>query len=356
MQHSDYNLLKLMIAGFGLFASVAMVSISLAHVQGRNYMPKVGIFFIFIPIWLCLSITSAFLESRTHSIAEIDPVINMVQIFAMIFLLNLPMVIAVIEGKNAVKSCFVYGFPVAILGILEGINTVQSVIITGFDYSENVFGMAFFFMGIYALLLNIELTKRCKTVDEQELIFDMDDSEGYDGYYGETAEEFAVSERDDSTDDYFYGYVYGYAYGPSKEELEGYVMEPDESYHDINYDELVVYDDILVTGPNYGEYAFIYQYDETLSAKQMKFVAEKEITAAGEYTLDGTTVWVMDINGKEIQGFNQSFTWTIKAADTAIDGVEAETENAVIYDLTGRRVEEITKGGIYIINGKKVIK
>ena len=41
---------------------------------------------------------------------------------------------------------------------------------------------------------------------------------------------------------------------------------------------------------------------------------------------------------------------------TAIENVEAETvvENA-IYDLTGRRVNEITKAGIYIVNGKKVL-
>ena len=36
---------------------------------------------------------------------------------------------------------------------------------------------------------------------------------------------------------------------------------------------------------------------------------------------------------------------------------EVKVENAqVIYDLTGRRVNEITESGIYIINGKKVIK
>ncbi len=49
------------------------------------------------------------------------------------------------------------------------------------------------------------------------------------------------------------------------------------------------------------------------------------------------------------------YTWTVAGADTAIDGVEAEVENDVIYDLTGRRVNEITKAGIYIVNGKKVL-
>ncbi|MBO5865088.1 MAG: hypothetical protein J6Q73_03450 [Bacteroidaceae bacterium] len=41
--------------------------------------------------------------------------------------------------------------------------------------------------------------------------------------------------------------------------------------------------------------------------------------------------------------------------ETSINEVKVENTQ-VIYDLTGRRVNEITKAGIYIINGKKVIK
>ncbi|MBQ2285539.1 MAG: hypothetical protein II244_07735, partial [Clostridia bacterium] len=40
---------------------------------------------------------------------------------------------------------------------------------------------------------------------------------------------------------------------------------------------------------------------------------------------------------------------------TAIDEVETEAAETVIYDLTGRRVNEITKAGVYIINGHKVL-
>ena len=49
-------------------------------------------------------------------------------------------------------------------------------------------------------------------------------------------------------------------------------------------------------------------------------------------------------------------TVTITANDaTAIESVTTETET-VIYDLLGRRVEKMEKGGIYIVNGRKVIK
>ena len=51
-------------------------------------------------------------------------------------------------------------------------------------------------------------------------------------------------------------------------------------------------------------------------------------------------------------GFRFSFGGT-----TVIEEVEVENEkvNEAIYDLAGRRLNEITKPGIYIINGKKVL-
>ena len=48
-----------------------------------------------------------------------------------------------------------------------------------------------------------------------------------------------------------------------------------------------------------------------------------------------------------------TYTWTI--GDTAIEEVKGENGEKVIYDLTGRRVENITNAGIYIVNGKKTL-
>ena len=39
---------------------------------------------------------------------------------------------------------------------------------------------------------------------------------------------------------------------------------------------------------------------------------------------------------------------------TGIKGIAADGENATIYDLSGRKVEKMQRGGIYIVNGKKV--
>ena len=40
---------------------------------------------------------------------------------------------------------------------------------------------------------------------------------------------------------------------------------------------------------------------------------------------------------------------------TAVEEVETEVAETVIYDLTGRRVNEITKAGVYVVNGKKIL-
>lgn len=40
---------------------------------------------------------------------------------------------------------------------------------------------------------------------------------------------------------------------------------------------------------------------------------------------------------------------------TSISNIAVEDAENVIYDITGRRVNEITEAGIYIVNGKKVL-
>ena len=41
--------------------------------------------------------------------------------------------------------------------------------------------------------------------------------------------------------------------------------------------------------------------------------------------------------------------------NTGIDEVTSDSEKSIIYDLTGRRIDEITAPGIYIVNGKKIL-
>ena len=97
--------------------------------------------------------------------------------------------------------------------------------------------------------------------------------------------------------------------------------------------------------------------------------AATPVTAAGKYTLDLSQIIVDHAAENYIDEYgypntkwhskNQvcsgSKTWTIVAGESSIDDVVVENGEKVIYDLTGRRVENITNAGIYIVNGKKVL-
>ena len=106
------------------------------------------------------------------------------------------------------------------------------------------------------------------------------------------------------------------------------------------------------------EYAYL---GETPEMNDYGFYKAVPITAAGTYTLDASQIIVayghdpVEYTYAAQGSAEGTFTWTI--AETGIESIEAETENAEIYDLTGRRVKNITNAGIYIVNGvKKVIK
>ena len=107
------------------------------------------------------------------------------------------------------------------------------------------------------------------------------------------------------------------------------------------------------------KYEFVYDYNHS-DYSQAKYVAKDgAITAAGTYTFDYSQIdHTNTMTGQKIYPFTGTFTWTIKAVeeenpDTKINSIDADA-NAVIYDLSGRRVEKAVKG-IYIINGRKVV-
>ena len=59
----------------------------------------------------------------------------------------------------------------------------------------------------------------------------------------------------------------------------------------------------------------------------------------------------------DAQGANvAAFSFRVGEGTTEIDDVKGENgEVKAIYDLQGRKLNEITNPGIYIVNGKKVV-
>jgi hypothetical protein len=63
----------------------------------------------------------------------------------------------------------------------------------------------------------------------------------------------------------------------------------------------------------------------------------------------------IDIDMSELLGQVINVVFGDEKAVTSISNIAVENAENVIYDITGRRVNEITEAGIYIVNGKKVL-
>lgn len=115
---------------------------------------------------------------------------------------------------------------------------------------------------------------------------------------------------------------------------------------------------IWVMDENGTEYEFV-KDAENLEYNTMiiKFIAATPITAVGTYmfTLEEYAVYGYDSSWNMETIPTQSFSFVITDNATGIEETVAEEGEKTIFDLTGRRVKEINKAGIYIINGVKTV-
>ena len=92
--------------------------------------------------------------------------------------------------------------------------------------------------------------------------------------------------------------------------------------------------------------------DEDITADGSQYVLAQKNGTVGFYKAEGTIAAgkAYLLGGANVKGFGLSFD-----GETGIAEIAENAENDAIYDLSGRRVEKAQKG-IYIINGKKVLK
>ncbi len=228
LQNHSYNLFVLAVSVFGFLTSVCLVVISLAHLQGRNFLPNMGALFLCMDIWGGLMLINEFLKNRTVSVYKINPLVLFAYAFGMIFLFKLGMVISTVKGKNPVKALYLYGMPFAAIGITIGVINVISIIKNGLDYSENVIGFGLFALGLYVVSFLFEITKFALTKEEQILKYDLDDFDEEQRVYGAFQDNTVVAPEEQTGD-------YDYDYSSSTEEAENYVTAANEDYTD-DYD------------------------------------------------------------------------------------------------------------------------
>ncbi len=98
--------------------------------------------------------------------------------------------------------------------------------------------------------------------------------------------------------------------------------------------------------------AEFYAWDAAVEGNVVTLTLSEAITTAGEYTFS----FAEGLVTRQGDGYTCAYSCTITVTGaTGIEGINAEAGNAAIYDLNGRKIEKVTSGGIYIVNGKKVL-
>jgi hypothetical protein len=260
LQNGSFNLFTFGMVFFGMLTAICFVVIALAHVQGKNFLPRMGALFLAMPVWSGLMLINEFLNNRTVSVISINPIPLFCFAFLMIYTFKLSMVVATISGKNPVKAMFLYGLPFATIGFIYGFVNIVNIITSGIDYSENVIGFAFLSLALYVVFFNIEITKKAFTKDEQVVKFDLDDFDEEQRVYGAYQDNTVVA-PEEQTGDYDYDYTF------ATEDAEEFVTEPDSSYTE-EYDYIDSYgntheaDDLVVAPDDNGDDAILVEKDK----------------------------------------------------------------------------------------------
>ena len=94
----------------------------------------------------------------------------------------------------------------------------------------------------------------------------------------------------------------------------------------------------------------------TLAGEILTIVLESGITINGDYyiTIPGECI-VSEVTGKSPAEDIRINLTVYNEDQTSIEEIGCDNKNVVIYDLTGRKIESMTNGGIYVIDGKKVL-
>ena len=112
----------------------------------------------------------------------------------------------------------------------------------------------------------------------------------------------------------------------------------------------------------FARFDVIGNYD-TLAAEELQGCYAISTDGMWQPIADGTALRpfrhylrITDIDGSPVKSENVR-SMSIRVAGEGTTDIEEmnESEEKVVYDLQGRKIEDITEKGIYIINGKKVV-
>ena len=123
---------------------------------------------------------------------------------------------------------------------------------------------------------------------------------------------------------------------------------------------LEVYPELTEIGYEIVQAMKLYLDEPILSGDLQQGVVYCYVIDAGTYGDNNFAQWLQDHNSIDPSQCNvnpgRSIKFTVNNNATGInDVITNDKESETIYDLTGRRIERVTRPGVYIVNGKKKV-
>ena len=241
------DVLKIIEAVLLLASSVVFVVLGLTHsFKGADGKPTSLI--SIVPALMCaVRMVTCFVDFTTISLRTADVPRMACYIFATLFFFNYSVTLSLTKAKNAVKSCFIFGFPAA--AALIGYSAYHlSFELDLLDPVANIRPAEMAFMAIYILAFLVEMTIFIPDRDHIRIIEEDDepeeieeDDEDRDGFIVNRSDNPADDEPESSylttadTSDYLYHEV-AQDSTPHTEstvpDMDNYLTEVDQETHD----------------------------------------------------------------------------------------------------------------------------
>lgn len=265
LNSDEIRAMSVVTAVLAALGGVAMLYVGLNHFSGTNTPKPIAMLYLALPVWCGAHLIDRFLTHTDSPVAAADTMDLVMFVLLAMFFINAMMIHALIVGKNTVKSAVSFGLPAVVASVVYGfISIFSATAAAGFAFFDLLAGFVYVLLGLYVFSFTAELSFACKTVDDQIVVDEDDESEGFsEEYYNEDE----VSEDDADNDEFDEDTAY------SEEPVTDFnddninsISSEEDSFDEQIYDNSVVSDDVVA--------------DELFRAAQQKDVVSVEVDEA----------------------------------------------------------------------------
>jgi len=157
-----------------MLASIVFIVLGLTHSFRNRDNKHMALINVVPALLFAIRLVRCFVTFTTISIITADVPLLFCYVFATMFFFNYAVAISLTEAKNAVKSCFIYGFPAAAMLLAYGVNTAYQ----GFDTTDvfsNAGMLEMLLTALYIIAFLLEMTIFIK--DRDHVVINGDDGE-----------------------------------------------------------------------------------------------------------------------------------------------------------------------------------